>query len=65
MYEAAMKNDWNEVERLQAETDAAVAQYLKGRSLAQSLAVLKAILEKRGLCGRTMLPPIRDYAEPL
>jgi hypothetical protein len=61
MYEAAMKNDWNEVERLQAETDAAVTQYLKGRSLAQSLAVLKTILEQRGLCGRTMLPPIRDY----
>ena len=63
MFEAAMKNDWNEVERLQTETDAAVAQYLKGRSLAQSLAVLKAILEKRGLCGRTMLPPIRDYSD--
>jgi dihydrodipicolinate synthase/N-acetylneuraminate lyase len=63
MYEAAMKNDWNEVERLQAETDGAVAQYLKGRSLAQSLAVLKSILERRGLCGRTMLPPIRDHSD--
>lgn len=61
MYQAAMNKQWNEVERLQAETDTACAAYLKGRSLGEGLAVLKAILEKRGICGRTMLPPLRTH----
>jgi 4-hydroxy-tetrahydrodipicolinate synthase len=56
-----MRDAWNDVERLQHETDAIVARYLKGRSLGESLAALKAILEERGICGRTMLPPIRDH----
>jgi 4-hydroxy-tetrahydrodipicolinate synthase len=60
MYLAAMNKQWNEVERLQRETDIVCAQYLKGRSLGQGLAMLKALLEKRGVCGRTMLPPLRD-----
>lgn len=61
MYLAATNDNWNEVERLQHETDIACAAYLKGRSLGDGLAALKALMEKRGLCGRTMLPPIRDY----
>jgi 4-hydroxy-tetrahydrodipicolinate synthase len=61
MFEAAQKSDWPTVERLQRESDVAVQRYLKGNSLGQGLAVLKAMLEKKGLCGRTMLPPLRDY----
>jgi 4-hydroxy-tetrahydrodipicolinate synthase len=61
MYEAAMANKWDDVERLQQETDAAIALYIKGHTLSEGLAILKAMMEKRGLCGRTMLPPIRDY----
>jgi 4-hydroxy-tetrahydrodipicolinate synthase len=60
MYVAAMNKQWNEVERLQAETDAACAAYLRGRSIGQGLAALKVLLEQRGICGRTMLPPLRD-----
>jgi 4-hydroxy-tetrahydrodipicolinate synthase len=60
MFEAAMNGKWDEVERLQTETDAAVAPYIKGHSLTEGLAILKALMEKKGLCGRTMLPPIRD-----
>jgi 4-hydroxy-tetrahydrodipicolinate synthase len=60
MYLAAMNKQWNEVERLQQETDEVCAQYLKGRSLGQGLAMLKVLLEKRGVCGRTMLPPLRE-----
>jgi 4-hydroxy-tetrahydrodipicolinate synthase len=63
MYEAAMSDRWDEVERLQHETDTVCAGYLKGRSLGQSLAALKALLEQCGLCGRTMLPPLRDHTE--
>jgi 4-hydroxy-tetrahydrodipicolinate synthase len=65
MYEAAMHDRWDDVERLQHETDAICAAYLKGRSLPQSLAVLKALMEKRNLCSRTMLPPIGDYTDPV
>ena len=61
MYEAAMNDHWDEVERLQHETDALCATYLKGQTLGQSLAALKALMEQRGLCGRTMLPPLRDH----
>lgn len=60
LFDAAMRDDWAEVERLQRETDAAVAPYLKGRSIGQGLAALKAMLEQKGLCGRTMLPPLCD-----
>lgn len=63
MYEAAMAGRWDDVERLQQSTDAVCAQYVKGRSLSGGLAVLKAMLEKRGVCGRTMLPPIATYAD--
>jgi len=62
MYEAAMAGTWDDVERLQTETDAAVAPYIKGHSLSEGLAILKSLMEKKGLCGRTMLPPLRDYA---
>ncbi len=65
MYEAAMADRWDDVERLQVETDAAVTPYLKGRTVGQGLAALKAILEQRGLCGRTMLPPLVDHAGTL
>jgi 4-hydroxy-tetrahydrodipicolinate synthase len=61
MFEGAMAGRWDEVEQLQRETDAAVACYFKGRTLGQALAVLKAKLELKGLCGRTMLPPLHDH----
>ena len=61
MFEAAMADNWEKVEQLQHETDATCQQYLKGRSLGEGLAVLKALMEKRGLCGRAMLPPLRDH----
>jgi 4-hydroxy-tetrahydrodipicolinate synthase len=62
MYEAAMGERWDEVEQLGRETNEVVSGYLKGKTLGQGLAVLKAMMEKRGLCGRTMLPPLLDYA---
>jgi dihydrodipicolinate synthase/N-acetylneuraminate lyase len=63
MFRAAMAERWDEVERLQRETDAACAPFLKGRGLGDQLAALKVILEKQGLCGRTMLPPLRTMSD--
>ena len=62
MFEAAMANRWTEVEQLQHQTDAVCARYLKGRTLGQGLAALKVLMEERGLCGRTMLPPLSDHS---
>ena len=62
MFDAAMSDRWDDVERLQRETDGVVSTYLKASSMGQGLAVLKAMLEHHGLCGRTMLPPLRDYS---
>jgi dihydrodipicolinate synthase/N-acetylneuraminate lyase len=64
MYEAAMRDDWTTVQRLQVETDAACARYARGRSLGQSLAALKALLEQQGLCTRVVLPPLQTCQEP-
>jgi dihydrodipicolinate synthase/N-acetylneuraminate lyase len=61
MYVASGDQDWKTVELMQTETDKICAQYIKGRSLGQGLAVLKALLEQRGICGRTMLPPLLDF----
>jgi dihydrodipicolinate synthase/N-acetylneuraminate lyase len=62
IFEAAMAGRWTEVEQLQHQTDAVCARYLKGRTLGQGLAALKALLEERGLCSRTMLPPLSDHS---
>jgi dihydrodipicolinate synthase/N-acetylneuraminate lyase len=62
MLDAAFAGRWEEVERLQASTDAVISSYGRGQTLGQSLAVLKFQLEQRGLCGRTMLPPLTDYS---
>ena len=61
MFDAAMSDRWKDVERLQDETDSVCANYLRGKSLSQGLAALKAMLEHRGLCSRTMLPPLKDH----
>lgn len=63
MYLAAMADNWAEVERLQSVTDATCARFLKGRSLGQSIAMLKMLLEQQGLCGRMVLPPLRPCSE--
>jgi 4-hydroxy-tetrahydrodipicolinate synthase len=61
LFDAAIADDWATVEKLQAETDAICARYLKGRSLGDGLAALKAILQEQQICGRTMLPPLTDH----
>jgi len=63
MFLAAMHGDFTRVDALHEQTTAACATYLRGRTLSAGLAKLKALLEARGLCGRTMLPPIQDCAD--
>lgn len=63
MYLAALRDDFASVDALHEQASAACAAYLQGRTLAAGLAKLKALLEARGLCGRTMAPPIADCAD--
>lgn len=63
MYLAGMKNDWKLVDQLQKETDDAVKPYLAGRGIGQGIAALKAQLETKGVCGRTVLSPLLDHVD--
>lgn len=59
LYAAARAGDWERAETLQAQLDDIARVFQRDRSLAQSLAALKVAMESRGLCGPTVLPPLR------
>lgn len=63
LYKAFAAGDFAAVDRCQALTDQVGAVYQKGRTLGQSLAALKAIMQSQGLCGTTMMPPLTAYDE--
>jgi 4-hydroxy-tetrahydrodipicolinate synthase len=56
---AARAQDWRQVEELSARMNAVAALYQKGRTLNESLAVLKGAMSCRGLCLPHVLPPLR------
>ena len=58
LYEAAVNGDMATVQRLQEETDAIGRTYQKDRTLGQSLAALKVIMQAYGLCEPWMLMPL-------
>ena len=60
LYAAALNNDWDACEKWQNETDTIAQQYQKDRTLGESLAVLKALMNKKGLCHKTMMPPLTE-----
>ncbi|MFI1773607.1 dihydrodipicolinate synthase family protein [Thalassobellus citreus] len=60
LYDAALKKDWNNCDRLQDETDVIAQKYQKDKTLGQSLAVLKSLMNKKGICNKTMMPPLTE-----
>ena len=60
---AARRGDWAEAERHFSRMNAVSAMYQNGRTLGESLAVLKAAMHCRQLCGPHMLPPLRLVPE--
>lgn len=60
---AANKQDWVEAEILAARMNTVAALYQKGRTLNESLAVLKAAMSCRGLCSPHVLPPLHPLTE--
>jgi 4-hydroxy-tetrahydrodipicolinate synthase len=61
---SARRGDWPEVENNFSRMNEVAALYQKGRTLNESLAVLKAALHCRGLCTPEVLPPLRRLSEP-
>jgi 4-hydroxy-tetrahydrodipicolinate synthase len=64
MMQAADNGDWAGVDAAHAEASAACEAYLSGRTLPQSLAQLKFLMEQKGLCRRTVLPPLLEVTDP-
>lgn len=63
LYEAATSGDMATANRLQDETDAIARIYQKNRTLGQSLAALKVMMQVKGLCGPAMLPPLTPLSD--
>lgn len=55
LYDASLAGAWDEVDRLQAHTNALVARFQDGRALGDSLAVLKTLMAEQLLSGSTVL----------
>jgi 4-hydroxy-tetrahydrodipicolinate synthase len=58
LYDAAIAGDNSTAQRLQDETDAIARIYQKDRTLGQSLAALKVMMQTKGLCQPYMLMPL-------
>ena len=58
LYEAAVGGDMDTANRLQDETNEIAKIYQKDRTLGQSLAALKVMMQTRGLCEPWMLMPL-------
>ncbi|MDR2804628.1 MAG: dihydrodipicolinate synthase family protein [Dysgonamonadaceae bacterium] len=60
LYDAFLKQDYPLAEKIQKATDEVAAIYQLGRTLGQSLAALKILMERRGFCQRYMMPPLTE-----
>jgi len=61
---SASRGDWAEAAQLFSRMNAVASLYQQGRTLNESLAVLKAAVHCRGLCAPHVLPPLRPLSEP-
>ncbi|MDP4272332.1 MAG: dihydrodipicolinate synthase family protein [Bacteroidota bacterium] len=62
LYEAALQNDWGKTKHYQDLTDEVAVIYQKDRTLGQSLAALKVLMDGEGICGTTMMPPLTELS---
>ena len=63
LYEAAVSGDMDTANRLQDETNEIAKIYQKDRTLGQSLAALKVMMQTKGLCDPWMLMPLMRLTE--
>jgi 4-hydroxy-tetrahydrodipicolinate synthase len=62
LYKAACKENWEKAARYQKLTDDVAAIYQKDRTLGESLAALKVMMNNEGLCGTNMMPPLTELS---
>ncbi len=60
LYQSAMDKNWEECTKWQEITDQFAIVYQKDRTLGQSLAALKTIMNSIGICLPTMMPPLTE-----
>lgn len=60
LMDAAQSQKWDECAHWQTETDKVAAVYQKDRTLGQSLAALKVMMHSKGVCNKTMMPPLAE-----
>jgi 4-hydroxy-tetrahydrodipicolinate synthase len=63
LYEAILVNDISLAEKFQKETDEVALLYQKDRTLGQSLAALKVMMETKNWCHPFMMPPLTRLSE--
>jgi len=63
LYQAALTGNWEECLNWQEETDRIATVYQKDRTLGQSLAALKVLVNSKGNCTTTMMPPLTELGE--
>jgi len=60
LMDAALTKNWNECANWQVITDKIAAIYQKDKTLGQSLAALKVLMHSKGICNKTMMPPLTE-----
>lgn len=60
LYKAAKNQDWDACDMWQEETNKVALLYQKDRTLGESLAVLKALMNTKNICNKTMMPPLTE-----
>ena len=63
LYSTALKGDWAECEKWQETTDKVAVIYQKDRTLGESLAALKVLMNAAGICNTTIMPPLTELSE--
>ena len=59
LYDKARAGEWAAAEALQTRLNTIAQVFQRDRSLGESLAALKTLMSFQGLCGPTVLPPLR------
>lgn len=59
LYDQARAGHWEKADALQSRLNTIAQIFQRNRTLGESLAALKAMMDTRGLCGPTVLPPLR------
>lgn len=60
MCSSARKGDWALLNELQLELDGLTHEYHVPGSMGQSIVRMKRLMSQRGLCGKTVLPPLEE-----